>query len=227
MFTMHLRIPNLLNAKELAQVDELLAQANLIDGRRTAGSIAQKAKHNLQVDRESFPQIESLDQIVLGALWRHPRIKSVLFPLRIAPPRYSKYVTGMGYGRHVDNAIMAEPKPLRTDLSVTVFLNDPDLYEGGELAIDEGDGEVEFKLQRGDAIIYPSGSPHRVKGVRSGERWAAITWIQSMIPDEAHRRILYDLELLATLINHKQPGSNEALAIMEVLNRLLRLWAQI
>jgi len=177
----------------LRQIVTTLAGGKFIDGKLTAGGPAREVKNNLQVERLG-PELTDIDQIILAALGRSQALQSFAFAKRILLPLFNRYENGMEYGAHVDAAVMGKgADQIRTDLSMTVFLSDPASYDGGELALQTPLGEEEIKLEAGEAVVYPSTTVHRVTPVTRGVRLAAVTWIQSSVPDERLRAILFDL----------------------------------
>ncbi len=227
---MFVRVPGLLSAEQLAAIDAMMAAASFIDGRRTAGVAAKLSKNNLQVDRKNSPGVAEADAAVLGALAANSTVRSAVLPKRTLPPYYVKYTEGMGYGAHVDNPLMSagagSGAPLRTDVSVTVFVNPPESYEGGELRIMGDIGDVTIKLPAGDAIIYPTGAIHQVQPVTGGERRVVVGWMQSMIADPTRRRIVYELDLVCQALLRKMPDSDEHRTLMRNYGNLLRLWGE-
>lgn len=219
------RIERLLDAAQVGEARRLLATAPFIDGRQSAGVAAATVKSNQQADRKNW-DASALDQLVVGALSRHANVQSVVLPARIAPPLYARYEAGMGYGAHTDNPFMtANGQPLRTDVSCTVFLSEPDAYQGGALEIDSTAGLVSWKLPAGDAILYPSGALHRVQAVTAGTRLVAVTWMQSRIADAHQRGILHDLDLTCTILNQRDSAAPEARLVMKTYGDLMRMWA--
>lgn len=226
---MFLRIPKLLNADHVAAITAMMAGAAFVDGMATAGPAVKGVKNNLQLDRGTSEGVKAADETIMRALAANGTVRGAVLPKRILPPYYAKYTEGMSYGQHVDNPLMAAPAggpPLRTDVSCTIFLNDPDGYEGGELQIKSDLGDATVKLQAGDAMIYPTGAIHQVLPVTKGERLAAITWIQSLIADPTRRRIVYELDLVCQSLLHKMPDSDEHRTLMRNYGNLVRLWSE-
>jgi PKHD-type hydroxylase len=178
----------LLIPEEVKQVVRALEQSNFVDGRETAMGQAKDVKNNLQVAR-SKERTEN-DNLVIAAMQRHPALQAYALPSRFVPPLFSRYEPGMKYGDHVDSALMGGWQGVRSDYAMTLFLNTPDSYEGGELVLEGGE---EIKLDAGEAFVYPATSIHHVAPVTRGVRQAAVTWMQSMVRDAALRAILYDL----------------------------------
>ena len=191
-----LRLPRLLTSDQVAHCREALAGAAWVDGRETAGAQSGLAKHNLQLP-EDAPEAKALGDLILAALAANAAFMSAALPLKVFPPLFNRYGAGMGFGDHIDNAVRASPVTgarYRTDLSCTVFLSEPDEYDGGELVIEGGLAPARIKLPAGDAILYPATSVHRVEPVTRGERLAAFFWVQSMVADGARRALLHDLD---------------------------------
>jgi len=226
---MFLRIPNLLNADQVASVIGMMTGAELVDGMATGGPAVKGVKNNLQVDRDKTDGIKAADETILRALAANGSIRGAVLPKRILPPYYAKYTEGMSYGQHVDNPLMSPPAggpPLRTDVSCTIFLSDPESYEGGELQIKSDLGDATVKLQAGDAMIYPTGAIHQVLPVIKGERLAVVTWMQSLIADPTRRQIVYELDLVCQSLMQKLPDSDEHRMLMRNYGNLVRLWSE-
>ncbi len=203
------------------EVDRLLSglsAATFVDGKATAKGAAAEVKRNLQLDRGASDW-SALDDLIFAALRRNRHFQSFAYPKRVLSPTYSRYEPGMHYGQHIDSAVMGA-QPMRTDLSVTIFLSPPASYEGGELAIQSSLGEEEVKLAPGEAVVYPSTSLHRVKPVTRGVRMAAVTWVQCSVRDERLRSILYDLNVALEKAEAipKADGAS-GLELFQVLNK--------
>lgn len=227
---MYVRVPKLLTPEQLAAVDQMMAKADYIDGRDTGGAAIKDIKNNLHLDRKSIKGIDTIDQMILHALSDNNTVRAAVLPKRILPPYYVKYTEGMAYGQHVDNPIMAPPgggHPLRTDVSMTIFLSPPESYEGGELVIKSDLGDATVKLAAGDAMIYPTGALHEVRAVTRGERRAIVTWMQSMIADAGRRQIVYELDLVCQSLLRKMPNSDEHRMLMRNYGNLVRLWGEM
>ena len=226
---MYVRIPKLLNAGQLKAVTEFMAEGTFLDGRETGGPAIQNIKNNRQIDRAKTKGVKEMDKVVLGAMAANVTLRSAVMPKRILPPYYVMYTEGMAYGQHVDNPMMVAPSggnPLRSDASITVFLSDPETYEGGELMIKSDLGDATIKLAAGDAIVYPTGALHEVRPVTKGERRAIVTWMQSMIADPGRRQIVYELDLVCQSLLRKMPDSDEHRMLMRNFGNLVRLWAE-
>lgn len=190
---MDFQILQVLDRAELQQIVSHLARHTFVDGKLTAHGAARKVKNNLQMERTG-PEPTEADRILLAALGRNEYFQSFAIPKRIGSPTFSRYEVGMEYGNHVDGAIMGSgSEAIRTDLAGTVFLSDPGSYDGGELILQLSFGEQEIKLEAGEAIVYSATTLHRVAPVTRGVRLVALTWIQSAVPDERLRAILFDL----------------------------------
>jgi PKHD-type hydroxylase len=226
---MLLPIANVLTAAELKHINQLFEQAELLDGRVTAGYQSTVVKHNLQISEQS-PLAREMGSMVLAALERCPQFTSAALPRRIYPPLFNCYAPGMSFGKHVDNAIRGFTDPLRTDLSVTLFLSEPEAYDGGELVIEDHYGTHHVKLPAGDLVLYPASSLHQVTPVVSGTRKACFFWLQSMIRDDAQRRVLYDLDQAIIKLHQQLPNSlenPELLSLAGCYHNLLRQWAEL
>lgn len=193
---MLITIDNVLSKDEVRQFRQHLDHAEWREGVRTAGSLARHVKDNLELDEASELAV-SLGNHVLRVLGNHPEFVSAALPRKIYPPRFNRYTGGGAYGLHVDSAVMRIPgarDSLRTDLAATLFLAEPDEYEGGELEIETAFGAQTVKLGAGDMVLYPASSLHRVAPVTQGARLAAFFWLESMVGDETDRAMLYDLD---------------------------------
>ncbi|HVI57376.1 MAG TPA: Fe2+-dependent dioxygenase [Luteimonas sp.] len=229
---MLLHVPAILDSARLARFRKALDGAQWVDGRATVGAQGAQVKRNLQL-ADGSPLALELGAEVLAALARSPLYHAAALPLRTLPPRFNRYEGGGQYGLHVDGAVMsvagAPGQPagtLRTDVSCTLFLCEPDEYDGGELVVHDTYGEHEVKLPAGDLILYPSSSLHRVEPVTRGARLAAFFWVQSLVRDDARRRILFELD--ASIQSLTQAGADRAvlLQLTGVYHNLLRQWAE-
>jgi PKHD-type hydroxylase len=224
---MLLTVPKLLNPAQLEKIHEVLAGAQFVDGRLTAGFAAARVKHNLEMQQDP-ERIKLIIRILMASLAHNERFRFGALPHRVADPIVARYEPGMTYGDHVDDPIMGTSGPrFRTDVSMTIFLNPPEAYEGGELTIRTPFGDREVKLPAGDAVIYPSSSLHKVAEVRSGERLVALTWIQSYVRDAARRELLYELNLAREGLLKEAPGSETTGYVDRSYANLLRMWADL
>ena len=221
---MLLQIPGVLSKEEVATVMRELGQGAYEDGRASAGLIARDVKQNLQVKRDA-EAAKKCAPLILEALRRSTAFYNVALPHKIHGPVFNRYDVGMTYGSHVDNAIMGEQAAVRSDVSATLFLCEPDAYEGGELVLQEHQSERRVKLPAGHMIVYSSTNVHRVEPVRRGSRIAAIFWIQSLVRDESRREILFDLNEILDALRDKL-ASQETMALASIYSNLMRQWAE-
>ncbi len=219
---MLLKIRNLLTPPEIARLTALSREVRFVDGR--ASNPANETKNNLQADR-SDPKNAEVSQLVSAAFARSMEFMDFVLPKRVAPPLMCRYSPGMKYGAHADSAFIPQTTSrLRSDVSCTVFLNDPASYEGGELSIVIGNQAIAFKGGPGEAILYPSTTLHEVVPVRSGERLVAITFIESYIPDPHQRMQVYELNDIA--VHEATTMSHESRVRLDVVRQnLMRMWS--
>ena len=223
---MLLQIPDLLNSAQLNKLHELLAGARFVDGRLTAGMAASKVKDNQELAPE--PELlQRLYRIVMASVGHNARFRSAALPVKVADFIFARYQPGMRYGDHVDDPIMGQGPRFRTDVSMTIFLNDPDSYDGGELVIRTPFGEQQVKLPAGHAVVYPSASVHRVAEVTRGERLVALTWIQRFVRDAARRELLFELDQAREHLLRSEPDSDVTKNIDRSYVNLLRMWAEV
>ena len=228
---MLLHIPDVLTPTELAAMRAALASAAWIDGRATVGAQGAQVKRNQQLDDHS-PLRKQLGDVVLAALAASPLFHAATLPKRILPPRFNRYEGGGEYGFHVDGAVMGVAGPdtmheqMRSDVSCTLFLNEPDDYEGGELIISDSYGEHDVKLPAGDLIVYPSSSLHRVAPVTRGARLASFFWVQSLVRDGEQRGMLLDLDRSIQSFTQVGADRDNVLRLTNLYHNLLRRWAE-
>jgi PKHD-type hydroxylase len=216
------RILELLTDAEIAECRRIAAQAPFVDGRITNPHNTTKVNEQLH-DAQAY---QKSSQLLLNAFGRSEEFREFAFPTLIAPPLITRYKPGMKYGAHADAAYIQLPgATIRSDLSCTVFLNEPKDYEGGELQVRLGDADLKFKLPPGQAIIYPSDSLHQVVPVTRGERLVAITFIQSRVPDTIKRYLLFELNEVAALEGLKMSQENFS-RLQVVQSNLLRIWGE-
>ncbi len=216
--------PDVLNARELTRMRELASSLQFIDGTATNRGI--RSKNNLQIDQND-PETQEPGLLVRAALFRSVALQEFAFPKILARPTLSKYQPGMKYGRHVDAPLFpSQPSPMRSDLSCTVFISEPEDYEGGELVIHLGDHTCEFKCPAGHALVYASTTVHEVRPVTAGERLVAISWMQSYIPDASHRETLVRLQ---NVINseHRTMSAESLMELEAAKANLYRMWATV
>jgi PKHD-type hydroxylase len=227
---MLVKAASVLNKEEIAYCRRVLEAAAWVDGKVTAGPLSGLAKKNLQVPEEA-PQAKELGEIILRALGRSETFYSAVHPLKVFPPLFNRYDVGMKFDAHVDNAIRyvtGASGRIRTDVSTTLFLTDPDEYEGGELVIQDTYGEQKIKFAAGDAVIYPATSLHRVEPITRGSRWASFFWTQSMVKDDGQRALLYGFDESIRAARSKL-GDEDAtvLALTGTYHNLLRRWVEM
>lgn len=224
---MILHIPALLTADEAREARGMLDKAPWEDGRRTAGHRAQGVKRNEQLPPDCA-EAQQLGALIGERLGRNPTFLAAALPLRVMPPRFNRYAGGGAYGAHVDNAIFPVPGAhvsVRSDVSMTIFLSEPGDYDGGELVIQDSFGEQAIKLPAGDAVLYPASSLHRVEPVTRGVRLASFLWVQSLVPQDHRRRILYDLDLSIQRLGGDHPDHASVDTLTHVYHNLLREWS--
>ena len=225
---MLITIENVLSKDEVRQFRAYLDRAEWRDGTDSAGTLARKAKSNTQVDDDAEVAI-SLGKHILQNLGNNPRFISAALPRKIYPPKFNRYAGGASYATHVDSAVMHIPRTglsLRSDLSATLFLAEPDEYDGGELEIDGEFGVQSVKLEAGNMVLYPSSSLHRVTPVTRGARVASFFWIESLVGDDAERTLLYDLDqAIQALTPALEADERSLLKLTGIYHNLLRRWA--
>jgi PKHD-type hydroxylase len=205
------------------------ADAPWVDGRATAGHQGAQVKRNLQI-AEGSPLALELGDIVLAALERHPLFISAALPNRVYPPMFNRYEGGMHFGSHVDGSVRLLPGSnvkIRTDLSATLFLADPDSYDGGELQIEDIYGTQSIKLAAGDMVLYPASSLHQVTPVTRGARLACFFWVQSMVRDNAQRALLFDLDNSIQRLNASEADQLARVQLTGCYHNLLRMWSEV
>ncbi|PUA26905.1 MAG: Fe2+-dependent dioxygenase [Cellvibrio sp. 79] len=226
---MLIHIPDVLTKQQVAEFRARLNQADWVDGKETVGIQGAQVKKNRQLPVDGIVARE-LGEFILKALYVNPVFMSAALPLRIVPPLFNAYAGGEHYGFHVDGAIRLIPGSnlsLRTDVSCTLFLSEPDEYEGGELIVQDTYGNHEVKLPAGDLILYPSTSLHQVEPVTRGERVCSFFWTQSMVRDDWQRNLLYELDCNIQSLRQKVGDSEEIVGLTGHYHNLLRQWAQV
>lgn len=218
-------IADVLTAAQLQELRTLLAEQPFQPGSRTAGWAATLVKNNEQLD-PAAKHYDRLQQLVVGALAANEVFALAAMPKALRPILFSRYTSGMGYGDHVDNALMGEEPRLRSDLSFTLFLSPPGEYEGGELMIEDTQGTNAYKLDAGSLILYPSDTLHRVETVTAGVRQVAVGWVQSLIRDPRRRQILFDLEVLRRQLFQQTGKTAQFDSLSKSCSNLWRLWAE-
>lgn|SRR5699024_1503121 len=225
---MMLHIPQVLDKTTIANLRQQLETSDAwVDGRETVGAQGAEVKQNLQLTDIS-PLKHELGQIILAALQRNPLFFAATLPAKILPPRFNRYANGGTYGYHIDGSIMSlqQGEQLRSDISCTLFINEPDEYEGGELSVSDTYGEHTVKLPAGDLILYPSSSLHCVTPVTKGARLAAFFWIQSLVRNENERRTLFELDTAITRLRDTNADRAAIVQLTGTYHNLLRKWAE-
>jgi len=226
---MLLQIPDVLTAEQVAHARHLLDTANWVDGRVTAGHQSTQVKDNMQLP-EDHPVGRELGDMILEALQRNALFISAALPLRVFPPLFNRYRGGQSFGNHVDNAIRqisGTHLRIRTDLSATLFLGEPEEYDGGELVVEDTYGVHSVKLPSGHMVLYPSTSLHHVRPVTRGARVASFFWIQSMLRDDGDRTLLFDLDTAIQRLTVDMADHPAAVQLTAVYHNLLRRWADL
>jgi len=224
---MLLTLSGVLKPDEAALAREWLAGVKFVDGKASAGAAARRVKRNEEAERGAAA-LERLDQVVMGALARHPVYRNGALPLHAATPLYIRYAPGMEYGEHLDDPIMGTGGVMyRSDVAVTVFLSAPEEYDGGELVIRGAQREQRLKLPAGDAVLYPAGTLHHVSPVTRGARLVAVTWVQSVVRDAARRELLYGLNLAREKLLQRAPDAEETAQVNAAYFNLIRMWSDL
>ena len=225
---MLIAIPDLLDAAQVAAIRALIDPADWVDGNITSGPQSAMAKRNLQLP-EDCAAAQQAGQMILAALSHSPLFIAAALPLKIFPPLFNSYAGGQAFGVHVDNAVRIQAGTgfrVRSDMSMTLFLESPEAYDGGELTIETNFGVQQIKLPAGHAVLYPSSSLHRVEPVTRGRRVASFFWLQSMIRDDAARQLLFDLDRSVQGVAAQMGQDHgEVIRLTGVYHNLLRRWA--
>lgn len=225
---MLIELPRVLTSAEVREFQTTLLAADWTDGNVTAGYQSSVAKNNLQIPEDSSVARRLGDKI-LHALAGNNVFMSAALPLKIFPPLFNCYQGGQSFGTHIDNAIRqvpGTPVKVRTDLSMTLFLSEPDDYDGGELIIEDTYGSQTVKLPAGDMVLYPSSSLHRVTPVSQGRRLASFFWLQSLVASDERRALLFDLDTAVQSLSDRADNAQEVIQLTGVYHNLLRQWAQ-
>jgi PKHD-type hydroxylase len=222
-------IPNALNAQQLQAVRSRLEAAGdaWVDGRVSAGYQGAPVKFNEQIDERSAVAAEC-QSIILASLERHPRFISAVLPNEVYPPMFNRYGVGMTFGAHVDGSVRIHPhtgRKLRTDVSATLFLNEPDEYDGGELVVHDAFGTHRVKLAAGDMVIYPATSLHEVTTITRGSRLASFFWVQGLVRDDGRRAMLFDLDSAIQRLNQTGADAEARRSLVGVYHNLMRQWS--
>ncbi|VWD13067.1 PKHD-type hydroxylase [Burkholderia lata] len=224
---MMIEIPGVFSPAEAAQLVERLRAAQWIDGRATAGAQSRRVKENRQLDSDD-PLAREIGDEIIRRLAQNAVFMSAALPKRIYPPLFNRYAGGESFGYHVDNAvrgIRASRERVRTDLSATLFLNDPASYDGGELVVRDTYGEHRAKLAAGSMILYPGSSVHKVEPVTRGERLASFFWVESLVREDAQRSLLLDMDVAIQRLTQQDADGESLLQLTGAYHNLLRMWA--
>lgn len=224
---MLLTIPQVISVEQVRHFRQRLVSADWIDGSVTAGYQGSRVKQNHQLPENSTVARE-LGDVILAALERNPLFISAVLPAQVYPPMFNRYAGGQHFGNHVDNAIRLLPgtgQKIRTDVSATLFLSEPENYDGGELLIEDTYGVQAVKLPAGHMVIYPSTSLHRVNPVTSGERLASFFWVQSLVRDDAQRALLFDIDSAIQKLHQTDGDAQAILHLTGSYHNLLRMWS--
>ena len=223
-------IPDVLSADEVAHCRKILEEAAWVDGVVTAGEQAAVAKKNLQIPEDSQAARQA-GEMILRALGRNGIFNSAALPLRVLPPLFNRYDTGMKFDAHVDGAIRAVPGAgirMRADVSSTLFLTPPEEYDGGELIIADTYGTHAVKQPAGHMVVYPSTSLHSVTEITRGSRWSSFFWIQSMVKDDGRRTLLFDLDMAIMQVRQRLTDDDRGVvSLTSHYHNLLRRWAEM
>jgi len=220
-------IKDVLTPQQIENLTHVMAKQEWVDGKITGGQQSNTVKNNHQLTSQS-EVVRGMEDHILSALAQHPMFISAALPLKIFPPMFNRYSEGESYGVHVDNAIRIPPGSsarIRTDLSATLFLTEPDQYDGGELVIEDHFGTQPVKLAAGDLILYPSSSLHQVTPVTRGERTCAVFWVQSMVRNTEQRTILFDLDQsIQSLTTQHGHEHHDVMRLSGIYHNLIRQW---
>jgi PKHD-type hydroxylase len=226
---MMVHIPEVLDREQIARCRAVMESAKWVDGRTTAGHQSSQVKYNLQLP-ENSPDAIDLGKMVMAALARNNLFVSAVLPKQVFPPLFNRYDAGMVFGSHVDNAIREFPgtnRSLRTDVSATLFISEPEDYDGGELTVEDTYGSHSVKLPAGDMIIYPGTSLHNVTPITRGSRIASFFWTQSLIRDASKRALMFDLDMSIVKLTQDHPKHPSVVQLTSIYHNLLRQWAEI
>jgi PKHD-type hydroxylase len=227
---MLVQIADVLTPDEIAHCRASLDASSWVDGKATAGTQSALAKNNLQIP-EMAPVARELGDIILSRLGQNAEFLSAALPLRVVPPLFNRYDVGMGFGDHIDNAIRfvdSGKTRVRTDLSCTLFLSEPEEYDGGELIIADTFGTQSVKLPAGHMVVYPGSSVHRVSAITRGSRWASFFWVQSMVKDDGQRALLQGLD--QSIMQARADLSDDHAAVIGLTatyHNLIRMWSEL
>lgn len=222
-------LPSVLTPEQLAYCRDVMHRAPWVDGRVTSGYQSSVVKKNRQI-ADTSAEARELGNMIVTALERNPLFITAALPLRIFPPLFNRYEGGETFGVHLDNSIMQIPDSpfrVRTDISATLFLSQPDEYDGGELVIEDIYGSHAVKLSAGDMVVYPGSSLHHVTPVTRGVRFASFFWVQSMVRHDSERTLLFDLDMAINKVNQALPNHGAVVELTNCYHNLLRRFAEV
>ncbi len=227
---MMLHIPEVLTKAQVADLRRLIDAGAWVDGNVTSGAQSALAKRNEQLP-EASPEARAAGERILDALSRNPLFVTAALPQTVFPPLFNRYGGGQTFGLHIDNAVRQSGDGrvrIRSDLSATLFLTEPEDYDGGELLVEDTYGVHEVKLPAGDMILYPASSLHQVRAVTRGARVSSFFWIQSMIRDDAQRSLLFQMDIaIQQLAGKVGAGAPELISLTGAYHNLLRMWGDL
>ena len=230
MFPVIHHIPNVLSKEQVAEFRQMMETANWVGGKVTAGTLSASVKQNQQLS-EQDPLTHHLSELVIQAIWKNPVFQAAALPCQIIPPLFNRYDEHESFGFHVDNSIRlirGTAQQMRTDLSCTLFLSEPEEYDGGDLVIEDTYGYHEVKLPAGDVVLYPATSLHEVSSIIRGTRFASFFWVQSMIRDDAERHMLFNLDQsIQSLRMQLGDQHEEVVKLTNLYHNLMRKWAEL
>lgn len=230
MFSVIHHIPNVLSKEQVAEFRQMMETANWVGGKVTAGTLSASVKQNQQLS-EQDPLTHHLSELVIQAIWKNPVFQAAALPCQIIPPLFNRYDEHESFGFHVDNSIRlirGTAQQMRTDLSCTLFLSEPEEYDGGDLVIEDTYGYHEVKLPAGDVVLYPATSLHEVSSIIRGTRFASFFWVQSMIRDDAERHMLFNLDQsIQSLRMQLGDQHEEVIKLTNLYHNLMRKWAEL
>mgnify|MGYP000013414400 CR=1 FL=1 len=227
---MLLHVPNVLTKDQVSEIRKIIDDTDWADGSITAGTQSAKTKNNRQLP-EDGAAAQKARNIVLQALSINAKYLTGALPKKIYPPLFNRYDgSNNSFGNHIDNSVRthaATGRHVRTDVSCTLFLSEPEDYEGGELVIEDTYGSQSIKFAAGDMVLYPSSSVHRVQPVTKGSRVACFFWTESMVRSDEQRRLLYDLDMTILSLRESQGDTDESVKLTGTYHNLLRMWADV
>ncbi|HTK02290.1 MAG TPA: Fe2+-dependent dioxygenase [Bordetella sp.] len=226
---MLIQIAEVFTSAEAAEIRRRLDTAEWVDGKVTAGHQSAQVKQNRQL-AENNPLAQEMGNLIMQRLTRNPLFMAAALPRKIFPPLFNRYEGGENFGYHVDNAVRPIPGSLdrvRTDMSATLFLSEPDTYDGGELVVDDLYGPRSIKLPAGHMVLYPGTSLHRVGPVTRGTRIGAFFWLQSLVREDAQRALLLELDVAIQRLTQDVKEHPALVQLTGVYHNLLRRWVDV